>query len=45
MNEKRMKVILFKDKLSGLKSIDLNFCEDREESVSQRPKKTLKAKN
>jgi len=28
MGEKGMKVMLFKDKLSGLKSIDLDFCED-----------------
>jgi len=26
--EKGMKVMLFKDKLSGLKSIELDFCED-----------------
>ena len=28
MREKGMKVMLFKDKLLGLKSIDLDFCED-----------------
>ena len=28
MNEKGMKTMLSKDKLSGLKSIDLNLCED-----------------
>jgi len=28
MSEKGMNVMLSKDKLSGLKSIDLDFCED-----------------
>ena len=28
MREKGMKVMLSKDRLSGLKSIDLDFCED-----------------
>ena len=28
MSEKGMKVMLSKDNLSGLKSIDLDFCED-----------------
>jgi len=28
MSEKEMKVMLSKDKLSGLKSIELDFCKD-----------------
>ena len=44
MSEKRMKVILSKDKLSVLRSIDLDFCKDcvtgrSGESVSQRRKR------
>ena len=40
MSEKGMKMMLSKNKLPGLKSVDLDFCEDfiygsRSESVSQ----------
>jgi len=48
MSEKGMKVMLFKDKLSRLKSVDLDFCEDcvygKQERVSfSMVRKTLKA--
>jgi len=48
MSEKGMKVMLSKDKLSGLKSIDLDFCEDcvygKQQRVSfSKVRRTLKA--
>ena len=48
MSEKGIKIMLSKDKLSGLKSIDLNFCEDcvygKQRRVSfSKVRKTLKA--
>ena len=49
MSEKGMKVMLSKDKLPWLKSIDLDFCEDciyeKQKRVSfSKARKTLKAK-
>ena len=49
MCEKGMKVMLSKDKLSGLKSIDVGFCEDciygKQRRVSSlKARKTLKTK-
>ena len=49
MSEKRMKVILSKNELSGLKSIDLDFCEECVHGKQRRvgfskARKTLKAK-
>ena len=49
MSEKRMKVMLFKDKLPGFKSIGLDFCEEyiyeKQSSVNfSKVRKSLKAK-
>ena len=49
ISENKMKVMLFKDKLPVLKSIDLNFCEDcvyrKQRRVSfSKARKILKAK-
>ena len=49
MNEKGMNIMLSKDELSGLKSIDLDFCEDciyeKQRRVNfSKVRKTLKAK-
>jgi len=50
MSEKGMKVMLSKDKLSSLKSIDLDFCEDcvygKQQRVSfSKARKIQKAEN
>jgi len=49
MSEKGMNVMLAKDKMLGLKSIDLDFCEDRVYEKQRRvnfskARKTSKAK-
>ena len=49
MSEKGMKIMLSKDKMSGLKCIDLNFCEEcvygKHKKVSfSKVRKTVKAK-
>ena len=47
MSEKGMKVMLSKDELSGLKSVELDFCEDcvygKQKRVSFNVRKTPKA--